>query len=392
MGATGKQQAMNIVDAILFQCRRQPPVAAICVPGQDRGLISYRRLEQSIHNVSRRVMSLGLAPGSIVAVNIQDAIVHAATLLALTRLGVATLSIPNAVPPLPVRIDALITDGRLEGSAIDRIAFVDASWMEGDGQPLESPADFSMDGNHPCRIALTSAPTEMPNAIAISQQLLSQRIGRHLTLFGNRLPHCDRLYCNMPISTSLGFQFLIYSLLRGGTIVFPGERFDATLLAIEEYKVQCLIASPAALEAFVQGFNTIRVYQSNLELIVCCGKMRSPELLDDARLRICSHLVSAYDVTEVGTVAAASAHELAGYRDAVGFVTPGTTVQIVDQSGAVLPSGQQGFVRIKGDVAVEGYLGVPEEATKSFRNGWFYPGDIGALGSDGLLAITGSPA
>jgi acyl-coenzyme A synthetase/AMP-(fatty) acid ligase len=380
---------MNIVDAILFQCRRQPPVAAICVPGQDRALISYRRLEQSIHNISRRLLPLGLAPGSIVAVNIQDVIVHAATLLALTRLGIATLSIRDGVPPLPFKVDALVTDVKLPLSTIDRIALVDASWMEGDGQPLEPPPTPSNGANDPYRIMLTSGSTGMPKAIAASQWLLSERIGRHLTVFGNRLPRSDRLYCDLPISTSLGFQFLIYSLLRGGTIVFPGERFDSTLLAIEEYKVQCLIASPDGLEAFVQGFNTIPVYQSNLELIVCCGNTRSLALLDDARLRICSHLVSAYHPAEAGTSAAAGAHELTGRQGAVGFVTPGTTVQIVDQSGTVLPPGQEGLVRIKSDCAVDGYLGNPEETAQAFRDGWFYPGDTGTLDAGELLVITG---
>src|SRR5258705_8369975 len=98
---------MNIVDAILFQCRRQPPVAAICVPGQERGLISYRRLEQSIHNISRRLLSLGLAPGSIVAVNVKDAILHVAMLLAAARLGIVTLSVRDRVPQLPFKIDTL---------------------------------------------------------------------------------------------------------------------------------------------------------------------------------------------------------------------------------------------------------------------------------------------
>ena len=128
---------MNFVDAILFQCRRQPPVAAICVPGQDRGLISYRRLEQSIHNISRRLLPLGLAPGSIVAVNIQDVIFHAAMLLALTRLGLATLSVHDGVPPLPFKIDALITDARPPASTVHRVAVADPSWMEGDGEAIE---------------------------------------------------------------------------------------------------------------------------------------------------------------------------------------------------------------------------------------------------------------
>ena len=264
---------MNIVDAILFQCRRQPPVAAICVPGQDRGLISYRRLEQSIHNISRRLLALGLPPGSVVAVDIGDMILHAATLLAATRLGLATLSIRGGLPPLPFKIDALITDTKPAVSATDRVAVADPSWMEGDGEALEPrhiPATREADI---CRLMLTPGPAGAPKAVAVTQRQLSGRIGRHLTVFGNRLPRCDRFYSDLPVATSLGFQFLIYSLLRGGTIVFPGDRFDTTLLAIEEYKVQCLLAAPDGLETFVQGFATVPAYQSNLELVLCAGAL-----------------------------------------------------------------------------------------------------------------------
>ena len=236
---------------------------------------------------------------------------------------------------------------------------------------------------------LTSGSTGMPKAVAISQRLLSERIGRHLTVFGNRLPRCDRLYCDMPISTSLGFQFLIYALLRGGTIVFPGDRFNSTFQAIEEYKVQCLIAPPGGLETFARWFDTIPAYQSNIELIFSGGDAMSAALSNRVRSRICSHLVLAYGSTEASMTAAGPAHEVVGSPGAVGFVTPGTAVQIVDRSGTVLPPGQEGLLRIKSDYAVDSYLGNPEETAQTFRNGWFYPGDTGALDSNELLFITG---
>ena len=87
--------------------------------------------------------------------------------------------------------------------------------------------------------------------------------------------------------------------------------------------------------------------------------------------------------------AAAFAHEIMGTAGAVGFVTPGTTVQIVDRSGTVLRPGREGLLRIRSDYAVDGYLNSPEETTQAFRDGWFYPGDIGALDEDELLVITG---
>src|ERR1700688_4183752 len=103
---------MNIVDQILFQCRRQPPAAAICVPGPGIGLISYRRLETFIHNVSRRLLSLGLWTGSIASVKIEDVIFHAVVLLALTRLGMITISLRQDQVSLPLNIAALITATR----------------------------------------------------------------------------------------------------------------------------------------------------------------------------------------------------------------------------------------------------------------------------------------
>ena len=380
---------MNILDTILFQCRQQPPVAAICVPGQDGGLISYRRLERSIHNISRRLLSLGLRQGSIVALSIKDSILHAATLLALARFGVATLSVRDNVPPLPFAIDALICDSRLPLSTIERVALIDSSWMEGDGQPIERRHIPPIKDNDIFRLVMTSGTTGNSKAVAISHRLLSGRIGWHLTMFGNRFPRCDRFYSDMPLTTVLGFQMLIYSLLRGGTMVLPGDRFEATLQAIEDYKVQCMIAPPGGLELLSRWYDVIPSYQSNLELIVCAGDVLSSQLSSRVRSRMCSHLVAVYGSTEMGTTATAHAHAISDTPGAVGFVTPGAAVQIVDRSETVLPPGQEGLLRIRSDYAVDGYFGNPEETAKTFRNGWFYPGDIGRLGDDDLLMITG---
>jgi acyl-coenzyme A synthetase/AMP-(fatty) acid ligase len=380
---------MNIVDLVLFQCRQQPPAAAICVPGPGIGLISYRRLEQFIHNISRRVLSLGLSPGSTVAVKIDDVIFHSAVLLALARLGITTLSLRENVSSLPFRIDALVSDAKLPAVQFDRVVLCDLSWTEGDGRPVERQYLPVVSDNDICRLILTSGTTGVPKAVAVSHRLLSDRIGRHLTVFGNRLPRCDRVYSDMPLSTSLGFQFLIYTLWRGGTAFFPGDRFDSTLQAIEEYKVQCVVAPPSGLETLLRWYEVVAAYQSNLEVIVCGGDVLSRTLSARVRSRICSHLIAAYGSTEASMTATAHAQAIDGKPGAVGYVTPGNVVQIVDRSGAVLPPGQEGHVRIRSDYAVDSYLGNPEESAKVFRDGWFHPGDIGTLDADDLLVITG---
>src|SRR5262245_66170921 len=103
---------MNIVDPILFQCRQQPPVAAICVPGADIGLISYRRLALFIHNISRRLAATGLRPGQLVAVSIEDQIFHIAILLALARLGMGSV-LARGMTRLLLPVDGFIIDQML---------------------------------------------------------------------------------------------------------------------------------------------------------------------------------------------------------------------------------------------------------------------------------------
>jgi acyl-CoA synthetase (AMP-forming)/AMP-acid ligase II len=380
---------MNIVDPILFQCQRQPPAAAICVPGPGIGLISYRRLEQYIHNITRRLHALGLPERSIVAVNVDDVIFHVAVVLALTRLGIITVSLRAGDTSVPIKIDALITATRLPTLNIGRAILIDLSWTEGDGPPLEPHLLPQTHEDDLCRIILTSGTTSEPKAVAISHKLLTKRMARHLNVFGNRLGNCSRIYSDVPVSSSLGFQFLIYALSRGGTAFFPGDNFPDTLRAFEQYRVQCVVGSPGGFENLLRWFDATPSYQSNIEVLFCGGDVLSRSLSDRLRARICSHLIAAYGSTEASMSAAAHAHEIVDVPRAVGFVTPGVIIQIVDASGTILPPGQEGYVRLRSEYAVDGYFSNPEESAKVFRLGWFYPGDLGTLSPEGLLAITG---
>jgi acyl-CoA synthetase (AMP-forming)/AMP-acid ligase II len=74
---------------------------------------------------------------------------------------------------------------------------------------------------------------------------------------------------------------------------------------------------------------------------------------------------------------------------AVGYVVPDVTVEIVSETGQVLPRGSEGLIRVKSTHAVDHYIGDPEASAKTFREGCFYPGDIGSLDAQNLLRIVG---
>ena len=59
---------MNIVEPILFQCKLNPWVTAICVPGSTIGSVNYGQLEKLIHNVTRNALKAGIEPGNLTAI------------------------------------------------------------------------------------------------------------------------------------------------------------------------------------------------------------------------------------------------------------------------------------------------------------------------------------
>jgi acyl-CoA synthetase (AMP-forming)/AMP-acid ligase II len=104
---------------------------------------------------------------------------------------------------------------------------------------------------------------------------------------------------------------------------------------------------------------------------------------------MCQNLYSSYGSTETTTVAFGPANVLAKVPGAVGHIQPGVIVEVIDNSGKILPALHDGALRIRTEYMATGYVGDPEATQMFFRDGYFYSGDIGHLTPDGLLVITG---
>src|SRR5262245_8333516 len=130
---------MNIVDPILFQARLNPAAPAIGVPGAERPLISYGRLERAIHNIGRAALAAGLTHGQVAAIHVRAKIFHAALILGLARIGVVTLSARSHAFPQEIGVDAVIVETNATYQNAKRVIVADAgAWMEGgDGAPLD---------------------------------------------------------------------------------------------------------------------------------------------------------------------------------------------------------------------------------------------------------------
>ena len=379
---------MNIVEPVLFQCRQNPPAAALCAPGTALNIISYARLERFIHNIGARALATGVRPGHTVAIQVKDSIFHTAIVLALARLGVVTLSIGELNLPAGLRIDSVITDaatvfGKWTGAPT---ILADLSWTEGDGRPVDQSL-VSPGGNAVGRIVLTSGSSGAPKAVAITHDMEMRRIASLLYSFGN-VSDCSRIFSDMTLGQGTCFRLLLYVLARGGTFFFPGPSPMDSLQTFDLYKVQGLFASPGGLGSILNFYETNTAFRSSFELIMTAGSLLSKSLSERVRARLARDIVIFYGSTETGTIATTLAHTVADIPGGVGYVTPGATLEIVDGEQRPLPRGAQGSVRVRGPMVVEGYFG-DAQAQASFRDGFFYPGDLGQLRPDGMLVLSG---
>jgi acyl-CoA synthetase (AMP-forming)/AMP-acid ligase II len=64
-------------------------------------------------------------------------------------------------------------------------------------------------------------------------------------------------------------------------------------------------------------------------------------------------------------------------------------LEIVDFSDIPVPRGEVGTVRLRTPESVSGYLGDEEASRRFFRDGFFYPGDLGLIEPDGRLVLRG---
>lgn len=383
---------MNVVEPILFQAKINPNGIAICTPGTAMDFVTYAGLARLIDNAGHQALAMGLQPGTIVAIYVSETIFHAVLILALARLGIITVSARTPGLPKELGVDAVITSAPAPFENAGRIVFADTSWMLGTSDASPSMPAFTTGEDDVCRIMLTSGSTGEAKAIRFTHRNVKEKIARNEYAKGNRLATCARLFCDLGITTGPAFRYLIFMLSRGGTIYYFGAGSESTIQAFDLYSIQTMITSPSGLVEYLKFYESQVGFRCNFDNIVSSGGLLPKSLSDRVLGRMCAHLYSSYGATETGTVAIAPAQMIADISGAVGFVTPGASVEIVDEADNVLATGKEGIVRTRTAQMVDGYVGNPEATARAFRDGWFYPGDIGSLTRDGMLIIQGRHA
>jgi acyl-CoA synthetase (AMP-forming)/AMP-acid ligase II len=380
---------MHVVEPILYNCKISPFATAIATPGSGANAIKYHQLEKLIHNVARAAIKAGLKPGDIAALYIADSILHAVIIFGLMRIGVVTMSLAEPALPDLIAVDAVVTDAPQAFSSSGNILGINASWLQGDGAPLDYERVYPCKDDDICCINLTSGSTGRRKGVALTHAMLAGRAAYYGYSKGRSFAQMSRLYCSFAIPTTPGYTYMFYVLSHGGSIYFSGRDILAFLQYAAPYRLQGLVTSPYNLEGLLKFFEADPALECSFEVIICQGARLSRELSDRVRSRMCQNLFTSYGSTETATCVFGPAEVTCKTPGAVGLVCPGYEVDVVDKDGRILPAGQKGEIRIRSPYAATGYLNDPDTSAQMFRDGAFYIGDRGYLTAEGMLVVTG---
>ena len=197
----------------------------------------------------------------------------------------------------------------------------------------------------------------------------------------------------LSLSFSASRSHVFSALLQGSGVYFYPMLFSAqqladTLLAGE---ATSLCAVPTIVRNLVElfGERSSPVF-SKLEALYCFGAPMAPAEKIKAKASLCTNFVQVYGATICGRISALSGADLDARPDTLGHVLPHVAMQIVNDDDRVLPPGEAGAIRLRSPGMARSVYGAStSSAGDSFKGGWAYPGDIGAIDREGFLHLLG---
>ena len=382
--------AGTVFDHIAFQARLKP--GALAVHGL-AGPVSFAQLVRDVEGLATELMERGLTQADMVGLNVGFSYLHVLLVLALDRLGIASMSFATVNPAtapavLPqFGLTAAITAGapvaipsgrciELRDEHRPRIGAADAARL----------AQLAPAGDQLMRVTWTSGTTGTAKGSPMDRAIQQLRLEalRKLRALGPG----TRYFAIMPLSSGYCYAMALAVLCAGGALILPNPTVDFVTQA-NTFGATASGAAPGTLLEILGQVGTSGRRLETMIYLDAVGAHLPSRTARDVMLHLTPNLRSTYGSTEGGWAATGDAALCVADPGAVGYVIPWMAVQAVDAADRPLPAGGEGSLRIRGAQVVMRYHGDEATSQRVFRDGWFYPGDLGMVTADGLVRVTG---
>jgi acyl-CoA synthetase (AMP-forming)/AMP-acid ligase II len=373
--------------------------------------MTYDRLTETIDRTRSRLRQLGIGPSDRVAMVLPNGPEMAAAFLGVASAATAAPLNPAYRAPefdfylADLGAKALITtaDADSPDVAVAASRGIPTIELTFDVDDVAGAFDLTCSNTGPAAedapsrsddVALvlhTSGTTSRPKIVPLTQANLcaSAEHIRH-TL---ELSAADRCLNVMPLFHIHGLIAAVLASLSGGASVACTPGFVATEFFgwIDAFEPSWYTAVPTMHQAILARAEANRpvIERHRLRFIRSSSSSLPPVVAEGLERVFGVPVIEAYGMTEAAHQMCCS--PLPPRARKFGSVGPaaGPDVEIMDEQGGLLNSGQIGEVVIRGANVTSGYENNPEANDQAFVDGWFRTGDQGYFDTDGYLHLTG---
>ena len=346
----------------------------------DGASISHAALLNRVEAGAEVLLAQGIDGRSTVGVTIANEVEHLIASLALLVVGArhVTLATHDSEPLRDaVARRVRVTHRLVRGEAPDLPDGTYIQWRPDNA--TNSDVALRLPGGTGTVYLKTSGTTGGMNIVAFVEEQLAEQSQRHAEYAHERLLRLASIEHNN------SKRHRLYCAYAGGTNVFRPIG-DVDIVAFcAAHNVSCLDISRMHASDLAARGNNAGLAGVKLRT---GGSAIPIDVRRDIERQVTPLLFVRYAATECGAIAMA----LPGQHDedeSVGRPLPGVELEIVDANGSPVPAGATGHVRLRAGGMATGYFESPDDSASRFRDGWFWPGDIGRLRSDGSLVVSG---
>jgi amino acid adenylation domain-containing protein len=391
----------GVVDRVLEYGRTQGDRVAV-IAGDTR--LTYAELSEQIRITSQRLAVLGVRPGDLVAITMPRSVETLIAILSCHALGAAFVPLDSDLPESRLAMmhtraqPTLVILG--EGRPVPPWATTTCvTWdvLQATTVALAPVGDCTsheVSATDLAYVIFTSGSTGEPKGVQITRWSLA--ILMHSWDHVVSLNHHVTLWLSA-VSFDASHTEYLWAMHAGGTLVIaPPERLASVGNLIRTHRVthlQCTPTRASMLLADPEDRNSL----GELEHLIVGGESLTSALAGELFAANVRRLTNVYGPTEA-TVWATSfdvtPEWVAGSNTAVapiGFPIRGTTINIVDEAGSLVPRGSIGEIRIEGSLVGSGYRNDPIRTSEVFADNpaRYLTGDLGRVRPDGAIEFHG---
>jgi len=378
----------KISDILSYQAKMIPNKIAVFSKNRS---YTYKELDDLVLKLANYLLKKEIKQKDVCLHYFEDEYLTLFTMLASARIGATLVSLPTLnsekIKDLKEVTDAkyLISDiaYNLDETIHSLIVKLD------DFIDLETNENTKeINPNIPWQIIIGSGTTNKEKLFEVSQGLELERI--KIIKDSMKKTSEDIVASLIRLNFNSAKLYFLASLYAGASYFLLEENITDFAKTCSKNKITVLHATVFYIENILNSIKPNEVDVLNFLRVLSIGSSTVTEnLKQKIKKHLTKNLYIFYGANEVTRITTTNIDTVFKIEQTVGITNDGVEIQIVDEKDKVKDIGDIGHIRVKSKGMITEYFNDTKNTKKFFKDGWFYPGDLGKFTEEKELIYLG---